>query len=373
MLLSEKMNIINFLITDKMATLTPNQIAFILRSVGTFDLYTTQGKGHYGRGDFMTSFLSDWQTSVGQIASKMAIDYGLDYDESGNIVLNNTPSVDDVVTLVENVGMWIPLVYRGLSLYPIIYFQTYGKLYKGFKQARTPNVTEKYWGFNPGETPDERERTFGLNLSNMPLYKGNDFYLHSYLSIFLRDLFTDFDIIEQFASFITPVIDQIQSREQMIAYILQIQNPAGNFLEFFQTFPTGIRIQHTFNGETIEYVNGWDEYNRRYVSRDIEKMAYDGKLRFKGQILPHIGLYQMAFRLKPGYLGFISGMGRTAPKIYREIAADVYPYFLNQIRIAESRGEPKIRFSDDYKDFNIDLDQISGDNSLINDLSKLSI
>lgn len=133
------------------ANLTSNQVLFILRSVGTVSLYNVPGKGHYGREEFMTSFMKDMQNSlVGQLAAQMAIKYELDYDFSQNaegiIILRNQPSVEEIQNNVANIGMWIPYAFRGSPEHALTYFERYGNLYKGkaFRQAKNPEVNQKY-------------------------------------------------------------------------------------------------------------------------------------------------------------------------------------------------------------------------------------
>ena len=339
-----------------MTTLSDKQVIFVLYSVGTIELYNIQGKGHYGKEDFMTSFLQDITSLLGQISVQMCIEYGLDYDANNTIVLRNHPSIEDIMNKVSQVGMWIPYAYRNSAENALTYFLNYGKLYRRFKQIRNDS---NYWGLNPNETAADRDIKFGLNLVNIPLFEGNDFYLQNFLAIQLRDLYTDFDMFDKFQWILDPVIKLLDNRLQMIAYIEQIREPSGSFSISLQTFPNAIRIEHT-----------WNNNKRTYTNKKVKKMAHGGKLWFGNTELSHIGLYQMAFKLNPDYLGFTTGMGSHLPEVYKEIGKDLYKYFLNQIRISENRGNPKIRFSAIFNIFNEDLNQME---DIIQNMSKLSI
>jgi hypothetical protein len=335
-----------------MATLTPNQVLFVLRSVGTANRYTTPGKGYFNE-DFMTSFFRDLHTPVGQLAAAMALDYELSYDFSGNvngiIVLANPPTVDQIRIRVENIGMRIPNLYRSSPEQALTYYENFGYLYK-FGRARTPNILDLTWPYGSSG---------GLLFSQMPLYKGNDFYLSIGLGIKLRDLFTDFDMFIVFP-FLTQYADQLNSRPEIINFIIKASEPAGHFYEGYQTFPTGIRIEHTYAGQTKTYLN-----------QEIKQMAHDGKLWFNDQPLPHIGLYQMAFKLKPEYID--NNAGIDVPITYKKIAYNLYQYFLRQIQIAEQRGEQKIRFSSIFSEFNADLNKGEEIGTMLVNLSNLTI
>lgn len=334
-----------------MATLTQNQVLFVLRSVGTADRYTAPGKGYFSE-NFMTSFFRDLNNPVGKLAAVMALDYQLDYDfrqnPTGVIILKNPPTLDQIRLRVENIGMRIPNLYRTSPEQALTYYERFGHLYTKFGRARTPNILEL-------TLPYGRSGSF----SDMPLYRGNDFYLPTNLSIKLRDMFTDFDMFAVFP-FLNKYVGELNNRPEIINFIIHASEPAGDFYEAFQTSPTGIRIEHTYEGKT-----------RIYLNQEIKQMAHDGKLWFGDQQLPHIGLYQMAFKLKPEYIDNLSGI--TVPIIYKQIANDLYQHFLREIQIAEKKGEQRIRFSYIFSEFNDDLDGGEEIGNVLVNLSKLNI
>lgn len=168
-------------------------------------------------------------------------------------------------------------------------------------------------------------------------------------------------MFDNFSSILLPVIKDIHSRPQMIEVITAAQELAGHFGVSFRGFhDPGIGIEHRYNGE-----------KRNYFNDEIKQMAHNGKLWFGNKPLPHIGLYQMALKLKPEYVVFVHGL--DPPLIYKKIMAKLYTYFLNQIKIAERQGLPKIRFSKTFAEFNADLDRGDEGKSLLIDLSRLTI
>lgn len=249
------------------------------------------------------------------LALHMGENYQIYYSNSGDIFLNNPPPVEEIVNRVEDVGMWIPFAYRGTPNEALFYMEKYGELYS-FTSRNVPQ--------------------YQLN-DLLYLFSGNDVYLNPFLRAQLEDL-TDFDLIDLFIH--DPnLLYQFENRTDIIDYVFDIFHPAGTFTINYSNDNIHIVVNHTYKGREISYIND-----------GAEKMARNGKLYFEFIELPSIGLYQIAFEFQRILFEPLS------PE-QKQIADELYDYFLGQIRFAEKYGAPRYRFSELFDSFNADIER----------------
>lgn len=301
--------------------LSRDQLIFVLRVVGKEWLYI-------GEEEDLHEFIS---TDVGRLASELAIRYQLEYDQvtpSGKIMLKVPASVDEIRSRLQTIGLRVPNIYRSSPEETLRYFEEFGSLYLPFSSPSTRSVKTVWL---PGDP-----RLF----VNRPLMNGADVWINPYLVTHLRDLYTDFDLFRLFADAL-PDPKTLNNRNEIIDAIWKYHRPAGDFWVEFGS--TTVHLIHQFNGQKETYSN--------IIA--IKSIATEGQIYFKGLRLAHVGLYQVAFLFKPSYLSQIYGMEVSNDLL--GLIQDIYRYFLDQIRMAEQRGEPRIRFTDQLSEFNRDL------------------
>lgn len=325
-----------------MTEITPSQIYFVIRS-SDYPWYESSTLE-----ELIKYFKSLRRLrAIEKVAIKMAVGYQLSYDENGNIVLGNRPTVDSIRAEVQNIGMWIPYAFRSSPESALTYFQDYGQYYLSIDKPHIPPEERKVY---PRNYPYKQ----AFRLANNPALTGNDIYLTVTREL-LRDLFTDFDLFDTFPFLSQPdVISKISNRPQLIDTVLLALHPAGYFTkrDIYSNEGNYVIIKHTIQNQEIQYVGD-----------EIMTMARDGRLYFGSNPLPNIGLYQIAVRFSPKYADEFAGLRpggyyctHNGYQFY-ELFEKYYNYFLRQIHIAEQRGEPKIRFTERFSEFNTDLDR----------------
>ncbi len=312
-----------------MATLTPNQVLFVLRTIGKEWLYST-GESRPGA-TFVESFLETIRNPVGELASRLAIEYELDYakEPPHNIILRNRPHPDAVRGELQTIGLRVPDRYRSSPEEMMRYFEEFGQMYINFNSAETPIVKESWLPGIP--------RLF----VNLPMVAGADIWLNFYLGTHLRDLYTDFDFFRMFWEILDPP-SSFDNRRSIISHIVKSYRPAGDFWVDFGF--SSIRLRHQLGGRVQTYT----------TLQGIKSIAYNGQLYFSGVPLPHISLYQVAFLFKPEYAARIYDIELS--EVSLGSMKEIYQHFTRQIKIAEQRGEQRVRFSDQLREFNVDLD-----------------
>jgi hypothetical protein len=297
-----------------MGTLSPNQVLFVLRSLGKAELYQF-GQGHPGE-SFVESFINEIDCPMGKLTSSMAIEYQLDY-ENDILILRNPPSLDTIRLRVENVGVRIPNIYRENSTKAMKYIEEFGSLYLSFSSNSNLNHRQNWLGL---------ENQIPL-LVNTPLLNGNDLYLNIFLETHLRDLCTDFDLYQLFPDLLTKA-GQFQNRKEIINYIVALYQPIG---QFWISFGFGNLI----------------------VTHNNTKYENIGSIKQLANQLQPIGIYQLAFLFRPGYVKLIYGIDVTKKVV--GIMKNIYQFLLAIIRNFESRGLLKLRFSEKLSEFNQEL------------------
>lgn len=290
-----------------MGTLTPNQVLFVLRALG---------KGLPGE-SFVESFIEEINCPLGDLVSAMAIEYQLDY-EGEKSVLRNPPLLDVIRLKVETVGMRIPNIYRVSSTTAMEYLEKYGSEYLSFSSASNLGHLNNWLGLPTGNRM----------LVNTPTFSENDPYLNIYLNTHLRDLCTDFDLYKLFPSLLAKAT-KFQTRKEIIDYLVSLYRPVNDFW-----------ISFGFGNLVLTHNN----------------VQYDNPVAIKTFVstLSLIGLYQLAFLLRPGYVKFIYGIDVTQK--VSGIMRDLYQYLTTLIKRFESEGRPKLRFGKEFQEFNQDLD-----------------
>lgn len=307
-----------------MSTLTPHQVLFVLRSVGKEWIYS-DGRGRPGE-SFPESFLHEIETPVGALAVKLAFQSQLEYEPippRGKIILKTPLSVDQIRSELQMVGARLPDIYRGSPEKALEYLEVFGHLYLPFDSPETPLIKEPWL---PGLQP--------------PLLTGADIWVNPNLSTHLRDLYTDFDLFNSFGA-ILPEPTELNSRQEIVDWIAKYHRPAGYFWIGFGF--TELRLSHQLGQRTQTYIG----------PNAIKSIASGGQLYFEGLPLPHVGLYQLAFLFKPEYTFQIYGIEPS--DLLMNIIREVYRHLLDQIKEAEERGEQRIRFSEQLREFNSDL------------------
>ena len=308
----------------------PSDALFIMKVLGKENLLLKHG-GLPGK-DINTSFQEECSTYtlLCHIATQLAIYYKVSYVNNQIVPQENTTDIKTVVEFVKNVGMIIPQPYKTSVSASLTYLQTYGHLYIPFN-IQTPNLYLGYWAFQDDTT-----------FLTKPLLSGYDIYLNSYLETHLRDLFSDTELFTYF-----PFLDErekitpFNSREEMINNVLTTYQPVGTF--FLSLGFKSMELSHT-------YMNTTKSYKGIYL---IKTIAQHGVLLFDGQGIHPIGLYQLAFLFNPTYSYAIHGTKFSDKTL--GILTSLYKYFLSQIKIAETKLEKPIRFSDRLTSFNDDL------------------
>lgn len=309
--------------------LSQDQVVFVLRVVGKEWLYTG-GETRPGETP-IDSIRHDIDNPVGILASRLAFQYQLSYlrvPPRGKIVLGAPPSVDELRSELQTIGLRVPNAYRTSPEEVLRYFEEFGSLYLPFNSPTTSPVKTEWL---PGAPP---------LFVNRPLMTGADVWVNPYLATHLRDLYTDFDLFDNFAN-ILPEPETFKNRKEIIDAIVKYHRPAGDF--WVELGFTSVRLIHQYNSQTRTY-NGPDA---------IRSIAEDGRLYLDGIRLAHVGLYQIAFLFKPEYLAQTYGV-EVSDLLLGSIQA-IYRHFVNQIKTAERRGEQRIRFSDQLAEFNQDL------------------
>jgi hypothetical protein len=307
-------------------TLSPEQVVFTLKSVGKYWMHAN-GEGLPGE-SLTESFLQEIQNSVGQLASKLAITYGLRYNGE-QIILERPPSLQQVQLAIQSIGARVPPDYRRSSAEAMKYLQDYGKLYLPFTEAQT-TLSKTQW----------KSAVSDLLFVDMPMVSGADAYLNLYLETHLRDLYTDFDIFNLFPK-IRSELANLSNRNEMISYLVKFHHPGG-FLWI------------SFGFTSIQLLHHWNQLKSTYRGPDaIRSTIFDGTMYLKDEPVPHIILYQLAFLVRPSYAKRI--YGTDASDIVLDQMENIYTYVLEQIKIAEARGEQKVRFSNSLREFNADL------------------
>lgn len=310
-----------------MSTLTPDQVVYVLRVIGKFWMHST-GEGLPGE-TFVQSFTDEAFTStLGLLASKLAINYGLRYINE-SIVLDNAPSVEEIRKEFQQVGARVPNMYRGSSVDAMTYLQNYGKLYLPFSSATT-ELNKQEW---IQAAPDQL-------FVDTPMMTGADAYVNIYLEVHLRDLYTDFDLFETYPE-LAQNAATFSNRTDIITYVVDKFRPAG----FFWV---------SFGFSKIKLVHSWNQNKATYTTADaIMSTMFDGLMYLNNQVVPHIALYQLAFLMRPGYAQRIYGVEPSETTLQQ--MSSVYRYTLEQIRKAENLGNIKYRFSERLRELNADL------------------
>jgi len=311
-----------------MGTLSSEQVIFALTSVGKLWMYE-MGSGLPGE-TFIQSFLNEIQNPVGQLATRLALAYGLRY-ENGEIILDQPPSIVQIQLELQKIGARVPPDYRQTPAEAMRYLQEYGHLYLQFGKP-TSDLTKLRW-------IDDVPNTLFLN---MPMVSGADAYLNLYLETHLRDLYTDFDLFNIFPKQ-KSVMASLSNRDEIIAYLVDYHRPGGY-------------LWVSFAFSQIQLVHEWGQLKASYKgSNAIIAAMYEGTMYLEGQPVPHVVLYQLAFLMCPLYIYRI--YGTDADDIALNQFQSVYHAALQHIRIAEQRGEQKLRFSDRLRELNTDLNR----------------
>lgn len=289
------------------------------------------GQGRPGE-SFLQSFLQEIQKPVGALAAKLALEYRLEYEPvppRGQIVLGAPPTVDQVRSELQSIGARVPDAYRTDPAEALRYLEEFGRFYLPFHSAETSLVKDEW-------LPGIASRAF----INSPLMTGADVWVNPYLSTHLRDLYTDFDLFNLFGD-ILPNSAVLKDRPDLLNRIVKYHRPAGHFwLEFGFS---NLRLRHQLDRRTQTYAR----------VDAIKSMASNGYLYFEGLSLPHIGLYQLAFLFKPEYTRRIYGVEPS--DLLMTMMREIYRHFVSQIKMAERRGEQRIRFGPELSEFNRDL------------------
>lgn len=389
-----------------MSTLSQTQILFILRALGLesdFKVFEESQRTSFFNKPFIEAFQyifkSDIYKNIANVFAQIALKYQVDYDSTGKLVLRNPPQNLDAIRLdIEVIGMRIPNKYRASPELAMTYIERFGQDYLHFNYVMKPH--------NP-EIADCKRTIYDSYQTVLTkcAYFGMDPYLNrrllgpisqrininapvtgSYLT-----WFTDFDIFKYYP-FLNQYTNNITNRLDMANILTQVYRPAGIFEvtldvgktermgnppyhEIYTPVPSSAKfiITHTYNGQT-----------RIYVNQEIQNLVHDGKIWFDGQPISYIGLYQIAFLLKPSYYQYLYEGFHLGPQqyftkyqeerknIFLNLGAELYHYLLNQIKIEESSGVQKIRFSEIFKDFNEDLNASTSNLAIENLLTGIS-
>lgn len=283
---------------------------------------------------------------IARLAADVALKYSLDYNSEKNIILKTTnrPTIESLRTVFQTVGMWIPYMYRDSPEHVFEYVQSYGYLYKYFDNVYGPKSDELqtlYKSYAPAHHSIEEFQTL----------QNNDLYLIEALEGDLTELFTDFGLFRRFP-FIGDHAQQFTNREDIIKYIVNTYRPAGEFVVYHttpETYALGekLLVRHFYKSQYFAYSS----------DDGFESLVQNGYLYNGGQIISPVGLYQLA----AGFWG----------RFYYEstpLTKHFFEYFLNQIHIAEQRGDIKLRFGNRYTEFNEYLEAAG-----LPDISKLQI
>lgn len=300
---------------------TRSQLEFILRAVGKYWIYS-QNQGYPGK-SYIDSVISDINNPVGNLGRILVKKYDLEY-ENNSIVLRKPATVDEIKKDVEVIGMMIPDSYSKTPERALKYFEEYGQYYKKFNK--------KYNYVNGMEW-----ETSGDSFIRFPSMTGYDFYLNLYLRVHLRDLFTDFDILQRFKNI------PFENRPDLIERTVKQYQPAGVF-RFSFGFST-IQLVHTFGNLVSTYNN----------IIDIKNIAREGKLSINSTPLNAIGLYILAFLTQPQYIRRIYNV-ELSEALMTQIKI-LHVLFVRQIKIYEaSTGRKMIRFGKLYQELNQDIE-----------------
>lgn len=299
-----------------MGTLSPNQVLFVLKALGKAELYQ-HGEGLPGE-TFVESFIDEINCPMGRLASSMALKYELDY-ENGKVVLRTRtpPKLEEIQSQVQKVGMRIPNIYRSDVNKVMEYIENFGYLYLSFNSEH-----------NVGNLDNWMKLTGNTHLlANTPTLRQYDPCLNIFLETHLRDLCTDFDLYDLYPQAMAK-IKEFQNRKEIIDYIVKLYQPLGQFW-----------VSFGFGNLTISH-NG------------IKYDSIPAIKAFAAQLQP-LGIYQLAFLLRPGNVKFIYGIDIT--KKVAAIMQDLYRYLLDLIQQFESKGILKLRFGEQFGDFNREL------------------
>lgn len=310
-----------------MNTLTSDQVVYVLKAIGKFWMHST-GAGLPGQ-TFVQTFINEVTSSTfGLLVSRLAMRYELRYVNE-RIVLDNPPTVEEVRTEFGKIGARVPNIYRGSPADVMSYLENYGRLYLPFNSAQT-QLNKHEWHQN---VPNQL-------FVDTPMMTGADAYLNIYLEVHLRDLYTDFDLFQTYPE-LAQNATRFSNRNDIITAVVDKFRPAGFFWVNFEF-------------SKIKLVHHWGDYKATYQTQDaIMATVFDGVQYLDSQTVPHIGLYQLAFLMRPGYARRIYGVEPS--EIVLEQMNNVYWYLIQQIHKAENKGNTKYRFSDRLREFNTDL------------------
>jgi len=312
-------------------SLSSNQVLFVLKVLGRDWLYLG-GPGFPGE-DFSASFLREINNSLGTAAVKLALDAQVDYVQDQPVSKNNLPGLQ-IQAVVQPVGMRIPPNELVSSERALSYVQTYGSNYRSFSSGR--NYPPQKW--IEIEAPSAE---LSFNVLH-PTLSGNDKFLDPFLRTHLRDLYTDYDLIERFPQL---NLDQLFTRDDMINEVMKLYRPAGEF--WFSFGFDSVRLEHQLGEETQSY-RGSDQ-----ISALIQ--VEEAKVYFNGQEVAPVSLYQLALLVQPEYFKEIYGINPSLGIL--QLLWSLFSKFIYHIKILESQLGSGYRFTEAYSKLNFYLNQ----------------
>lgn len=228
---------------------------------------------------------------IGRLANSFPVVY-----RDNRLTVDGELTIDEVKSRCADEGIRIPTGFLDSVESALSYLERYGRQYL----------------FGPFEELSEEE-----------------IWLDPYLQSKLRRGYTDFDLQSRFPELIT---DRL-TRPEMIKAIVEFYRPAG----YFWIVPGGL-VHELETREVYTTVQA------------VESVVQNGRLLFKGRVCDRMGLYQLAYLLKPESWEKRHGIEPT------QETRSLYSHVLEQISISESRGEQQIRFGG-LSEFTDDLDR----------------